>query len=105
MVHELKTWNEPFEMTAIGLKEFEVRVNDRDYEVGDQLKLREYDPETGVYSGRWILCDVRYVMQGGVFGLPGDLCVMSIRKVSMGHVKPQQRRSGFAEDHQIRLAV
>lgn len=41
MTHELKILPEYFEAVASGCKQFEIRKNDRDYKVGDQLILRE----------------------------------------------------------------
>ena len=54
-----------------GIKTFEVRLNDRDYQVGDVLILREFT--NGEYTGRvqhkritYILQDLKYVQQGYV---------------------------------------
>ncbi|WP_270346603.1 ASCH/PUA domain-containing protein [Enterococcus thailandicus] len=43
MIHELKILPEFFEAVTSGRKQFEIRKNDRDYKVGDQLVLREID--------------------------------------------------------------
>lgn len=43
MTHELKILSEFFEAVTSGRKQFEIRKNDRDYKVGDQLVLREVD--------------------------------------------------------------
>ncbi len=76
--HILKTWPEYFDATWKGDKAFELRVNDRDYKAGDKLILQEYDPITNLYSGREIECNVGYVLYGGQFGLPENLCIMTI---------------------------
>jgi hypothetical protein len=76
--HDLRTWPAPFGAMLSGLKRYEVRVNDRDYRAGDELLLREWDPDTGKYTGRYILASVTYMTPGGSFGLPENLCVMSI---------------------------
>lgn len=39
--HILKTDEIPFNMTASGVKDYEIRYNDRNYQVGDILELRE----------------------------------------------------------------
>ncbi|WP_444812245.1 DUF3850 domain-containing protein, partial [Streptococcus canis] len=38
---------EYFEAIMDGTKTFECRYNDRDFKVGDELLLREYDPKKG----------------------------------------------------------
>jgi ribosomal protein L37E len=42
-VHSLKTWPEYFEAQRAGRKTFELRRNDRNFQVGDLLVLREWD--------------------------------------------------------------
>lgn len=44
MNHELKTYPEHFDATRDGCKPFEIRKNDRNYQVGDILILQEYIP-------------------------------------------------------------
>lgn len=45
--HELKCWPEYFARIGTGQKTFEIRRNDRDFQVGDILILKEYDPAKG----------------------------------------------------------
>ncbi len=78
--HQLKTWPEQFQSVMKGTKRHEVRINDRNFNVGDTLNLREFDPETSTYSGRAIEVRVTYITYGGSFGLSEYLCVMSILK-------------------------
>lgn len=105
-IHDLKTWPEPFAAVVAGDKTHEARKNDRDYQVGDVLRLREFKPmhsdpcrwnmgdfrchrcgskygegPQGTFTGREVLRLVTYITPGGQYGLPADLCVMSIRKV------------------------
>ena len=83
MTHSLKTWPEPFNAVWDGQKRYEIRRNDRDFNFGELLELREWDPEDG-YSGRYVLARITYLTEGGEWGLPDDLCVMSIRIVRRG---------------------
>jgi hypothetical protein len=61
MEHHLKSWPCFFEALWNGSKNFEVRVNDRGFLVGDMLHLEEWDPKTGKYSGRVIIRRVTYM--------------------------------------------
>ncbi len=76
--HELKTWPPAFSAILDGQKTHEVRVNDRHFQVGDNLRLREWNPETECYTGRYIVAAITYITEGGTFGLPPELIVMSI---------------------------
>ena len=89
-VHDLKCWPEPFAALRDGRKKFEVRVDDRGFAVGDTLLLHEWDPaadkryseEKGEYTQRDPLrVFVTYILHGGRFGLPEDICVMSLTPV------------------------
>lgn len=81
--HSLKCWPVPFAAIIDGTKTHEIRVNDRDFKAGDLLRLKEWDPETGEYTLRIITRRVTYVTNGGQWGLPENLCVMSIREVGL----------------------
>ena len=80
--HLLKTWPVYFDALWYGQKTFEIRKNDRDYQVGDRLVLQEYDPERGAYLDREIHADVSYRMPGGRWGVAEDYCVMALRIVT-----------------------
>jgi hypothetical protein len=76
-IHELKTHPPYFAAVKSGEKNFEIRVNDRDFKVGDTLLLCEYEPDAKRYTGNTIERKVTYIAQG-VFGLPENVCVMSL---------------------------
>ncbi len=44
MNHELKIWPQFYHAVREGKKNFEVRKNDRAYQAGDSVSLREWDP-------------------------------------------------------------
>ncbi|HVM96584.1 MAG TPA: DUF3850 domain-containing protein, partial [Candidatus Acidoferrales bacterium] len=52
--HDLKIWPQWFDAVRLGSKTFEVRKNDRGFEVGDLLNLNEFKPGIGTYTGRTI---------------------------------------------------
>lgn len=51
-MHTLKTLPEFFDASKRGVKPFEVRKNDRDFQVGDVLELVEFDPSEKLAEGR-----------------------------------------------------
>ncbi|SDD27916.1 protein of unknown function [Paenibacillus sp. UNCCL117] len=59
--HRLKTWPEYFQAVVDGSKTFEIRENDRDYQVGDNLLLLEWDPKVEKYTGDLISRKVTYM--------------------------------------------
>lgn len=65
--HELKVAPAFWEPLANGTKRFEVRKDDRGFEVGDRLFLREWKPRSG-YTGRELFFRVLYVMRSGKTG-------------------------------------
>lgn len=82
-VHELKTWPDPFQETKSGHKRHEFRKDDRSFQAGDVLILREYNPPlaeglTGLYTGRAIARRVTSITRGPDFGVPAGYAAMSL---------------------------
>lgn len=94
MLHELKTWPRHFEAIWDGRKTFEFRFNDRNYQVGDLLYLREWQPhmyhpevKQGEYTGRFVMAVVTYVLRETEElpeCVPDMHVIMSIRKLYRG---------------------
>ena len=78
MTHNLKIWPLYFKRILYGEKKFEVRKNDRDFQVGDTIILNEYDPETKTYTDNNIRVEITYILNGGQFGIEPGYCVMSL---------------------------
>jgi hypothetical protein len=78
--HYLKTWPEYFAAILDGRKTFEIRRDDRGFDVGDVLHLAEWDPERALNSGRELRVRVTYYVGRGAWGLPAGLCVMGIAR-------------------------
>ena len=99
--HDLKCWPEYFEKVKDGTKTFEIRKNDRNFQVGDTLELREFIPckdcngvgrvwssgdtdpcgcksPHGKYTGKFLLVKITYMTD---FAQQNDYVVMSIKKV------------------------
>lgn len=80
--HDLKTWPEFFDAVLDGRKTFEVRnTRDRDFAVGDVLRLREWTTGSGerpgAYTGREVMRTVSYIVRGAPF-LPVDIAVLGL---------------------------
>lgn len=60
--HELKCWPESFEAIYVGAKTADLRNDDdRVFEVGDWILLREWEPQTQLYTGRHVVVEVTHV--------------------------------------------
>lgn len=77
-VHILKCENPHFEDVWRGVKTFELRYNDRDYQRNDVLFLKEYNARNQTFSGRWVVVQVTHILRHGL--REGWVC-MSIQLV------------------------
>lgn len=88
MIHELKTWTDSFGAVWEGVKTHDVRIADRAFAVGDLVVLREWDNRIRDpnlrYTGRWITALITYISLPNTYGLPEQLCVLSLRVQSRG---------------------
>ena len=106
LVHTLKTWPEPFAAVLSGAKRAEMRRDDRGYEAGHLLLLREYQPPTPCtceqhspenihtgprldpqddckvhgarYSGREVEAIITHVLRDSQFGVAPGFAMLSI---------------------------
>jgi Domain of unknown function (DUF3850) len=60
--HFLKCIEPYFTDVKNGLKDFEFRIYDRDFAVGDRLVLQEYDPITDTYGAEEIRTTIKYML-------------------------------------------
>ena len=75
--HELKILPEYYDAVALKTKTFEIRKNDRNFHVGDELILKEWDG--GNYTGRELRRYVSYILFDWQAGLKDGYCIMSIK--------------------------
>jgi ASC-1-like (ASCH) protein len=61
MKHELKLEKDYFGSVLAGFKTFEIRFNDRDYQVGDILVLKEWDWFSESFTGREVEKKITYI--------------------------------------------
>lgn len=79
--HILKTWPVFFADVEVGAKKFEIRRNDRGFQVGDTLILEEYDPKTKRYSGNKLHVRVTYtICLDSIPGIPPGFIGMGIEQ-------------------------
>lgn len=75
--HELKLIQPFFEDVFRNRKKFEVRKNDRNFQVGDRLKLIEFPSE----NPRYVLKDIEYILEGGQYGIEKDYVVLGLKEI------------------------
>lgn len=99
-LHELKIKYEYLKEVAAGRKTFELRKNDRDYQVGDLIKFNcidstkiikkpacytltsdEYIRDDLLYKITYVLKDVPQ------YGLDADYCILAIKRVELNEVE------------------
>lgn len=78
-VHEIKTLPEFFQLQVEGLKPFEVRRNDRGYQVGDIFRQKEWTQENG-YTGRTLDSKIIYILDDPSYCKDGFV-VLGLREV------------------------
>ena len=76
-IHEIKVWPPYYKDLVTGKKKFELRKNDRNYEVGDFVTLREWCNITEKYSGSSFQIRISYILSEPVFGLKIGYCIFS----------------------------
>ena len=86
--HDLKSWPDHFSEVWKGDKTHEVRRADRDYKVGDVVRLREFLPGRAVYTGRWVRGIITAITLPGPVGdnvrLPEGIVVFSFAEHARG---------------------
>jgi hypothetical protein len=103
--HDLKCWPEFFQAVVEGRKPFEIRENDRDYQVGDTLALHEWEPSTEKETGRHAFVRVTYMTdwkQRPGFVVMGIVCLGSEKEfITIGEytVGPHNSGNGFWIEH------
>jgi hypothetical protein len=80
--HHLKVWSEYMDDLINGSKTFELRFNDRNFQVGDLLHLREFDRDQAQYLKRELLVKISYILDGSAFdAIKKGFVVMAIKPV------------------------
>lgn len=75
--HDLKCWPIFFEDILSGKKKFEVRFNDRNFQPGHLVVLREWIPDQMVYTGRKYWAQIGYVLKV-MRGITDGYCIFDL---------------------------
>ena len=93
-VHLLKIWPDQFDALLLGLKTHEFRKDDRGFKVGDELILKEFNPETERYTGRVRRRTITYIGRDG-FGIPDGYAVLSIAAAESDQTAELERQNAI----------
>lgn len=85
-VHHLKTDHRMFRAVIEGKKTYEIRFDDRGFEVGDTLILKETlytgeemkAGESLIYTGYEHMTKIKHIFRGPVYGLMDGWVILSI---------------------------
>ena len=88
MTHELKTDGEVFQLSWENKKPYEIRINDRDFQIGDEIVLRETqstglqmsDGEPLKYTGRRIRQKILNILTD-CYSLKDDWCILGTEEI------------------------
>ena len=86
MRHELKTDSKNFEALAAGVKLYEIRLNDRDFTIVDELILRETrftgkkmkEGKPLIYTGSRIYAWITHILSGPIYGLKDGWVILAL---------------------------
>lgn len=78
IAHELKTVQPFFDQLKARKKTLEMRLDDRNYRVGDTLVLKEYDKGDKRYTGNFVVAYITCITEGEEFGIVPGFVALSI---------------------------
>lgn len=79
--HDLKCWTEYFDHVWSGTKTFEYRTDDRHYNEGDVLVVRDWDKDKSEYRGRYYTAKVGYALYCATFDGNNRWVILSLLDV------------------------
>lgn len=80
MNHDLKTIGTCFDAVASGAKKFEVRLDDRFFQTGDQVTLIRL-PDNRDSRFKTLAFTIGWILRGGQFGIEPGYCVFSLEPI------------------------
>lgn len=87
-LHELKIKDEYFKEVLRENKTFELRKNDRDYQVGDLIHFVDIDGNNHIIGNpaynKKLVFQITYILKGvPEYGLDKDYCILGIKKLKI----------------------
>ena len=74
VIHTVKIKPKYYEAVLSGEKNFELRKNDRNYQVGDLIRLKEYNED---FTGRDLVLKIKYILKDcPEYGLMDGFCII-----------------------------
>ena len=95
--HRVKTLPQYFDASINGTKPFAIRLDDRNYQVGDTITKCEYD---GEFTGREASFVIIYVLKDFPTGLQQDYCILGIKSLFDTH-RPLMGEAKAVNDYAI----
>ncbi len=81
MIHDLNILPKYFEAVKRGDKTFELRKDDRGFEVGDTVILHEFHIHSGIRSGRTFERKISYILRDcAEYGLAKGFCILGLEQ-------------------------
>jgi len=85
--HELKVLPQFYSKIRCHRKTFEIRKDDRDYQVGDRVRLREWDGEK--YTGSQTRREITYILRDAEeYGLMKGFCILGLQSIGWDYIRP-----------------
>lgn len=82
MTHALKTHPQYFADVKAGIKKFELRKDDRPFDMGDTLLLMEWNPESLNYTGNAMELRIIYILRDAPhFGLMEGYVILGMEEI------------------------
>lgn len=84
---EVKVLPEFYEELRMHRKTFEIRKDDRDYQVGDILVLREWNGKE--YTGSKTKREITYILRNAEeYGLKEGFCILALQTIGWNYIRP-----------------
>ena len=88
-IHQLKILPKYFQSVLSGEKTFEVRKDDRNFQLGDIVVLDEFDDISCSFTGNYVGVRITYILRDSEFCKSG-YCIFSFKRIS--EIQKEKRR-------------